>query len=550
MNTSLFSVLVILFIGITGYLGFLGFKHTRNAKDYLVGGREIHPLLMALAYGSTFISTSAIVGFGGAAATFGMGLLWLTFFNIFCGIFLAFVVFGKRTRELGESLNAHTFPELMAKRFGSKLIQTFAGGLIFVTMPIYAAAVMIGGARFLEVNLSGTGINYEIAILIFGLITAAYVFSGGLKGIVYTDAFQGGLMFVGMVILIFATYSSLGGISLAHSKLAALAHLVPSSLAEAGHQGWTAMPKWGTPVWNNLVTTIVLGVGIGVLAQPQLIVRYMTVKSNKELNRAVIAGGIFILFMTGVTFVVGALSNVWFYEKFGKIALAMVVDPNSGKSVVEQIIPLFVNKALPQWFGYLFMLSLLSAAMSTLSGQFHTTGTSISYDLYEQSALRQKLTHRQPLLVARLGIIIALAVTLILSIILKNYPLIVASATALFFGLCASTFLPMVIAGLFWPKATKKGALAGMFTGFGASLLWLGFFQVKISGALGLCETLFGTPSLIINSPWAGVDSIIIAFPLAMIITVIVSLFTPGFSDDTIQKCFPKRVIGNTAKTL
>ncbi len=550
MNTTLFSVLIILFIGITGYLGFLGFKHTRNAKDYLVGGREIHPLLMALAYGSTFISTSAIVGFGGAAATFGLGLLWLTFFNIFCGIFLAFVVFGKRTRELGESLNAHTFPELMAKRFDSKLIQTFAGGLIFVSMPIYAAAVMIGGARFLEVNLSGTGINYEIAILIFGLITAAYVFSGGLKGVVYTDAFQGGLMFLGMVVLIIFSYSSLGGLTLAHSKLSALSHLVPESLAKAGHLGWTAMPKWGSPVWNNLITTIVLGVGIGVLAQPQLIVRYMTVKSNKELNRAVIAGGIFILFMTGVAFVVGALTNVWFYESFGKTALAMVVDPNSGQPVVEQVIPLYVNKALPHWFGYLFMLSLLSAAMSTLSGQFHTTGTSISYDIYEQSMLRQKHSHRQPLLVARLGIVIALAVTLVLSLVLKSYPLIVASATALFFGLCASTFLPMVITGLFWRKATKKGALAGMFTGFGLSLLWLGFFQVKISGALGICKALFGTPSLIINSPWAGVDSIIIAFPLAIIVTIVVSLFTTNLSEDLIHKCFPKRVMGSPIKTL
>ena len=288
MNSGLLLILIIIYVGITGYLGFLGFKHTRSAKDYLVGGREIHPILMALAYGSTFISTSAIVGFGGAAATFGMGLLWLTFFNIFCGIFLAFVVFGKRTRELGESLNAHTFPELVSKRFDSKTIQWFAGGMIFLTMPLYAAAVMIGGARFLEVNLSGIGMNYEMAILIFGLITAAYVFSGGLKGVVYTDAFQGGLMFVGMAILIFATYTSVGG-----DQRRPCSNWRPWPIWSRRNWRLAAiwvgrlMPKWGSPIWNNLVTTIILGVGIGVLAQPQLIVRYMTVKSNKELNRAV-----------------------------------------------------------------------------------------------------------------------------------------------------------------------------------------------------------------------------------------------------------------------
>lgn len=538
MNNSLFLTFVVLYVGITGYLGFLGFKHTRNAKDYLVGGREIHPILMAMAYGSTFISTSAIVGFGGAAATFGMNLLWLTFFNISVGIFLAFVVFGKRTRDLGEALNAHTFPELMSRRFNSKTIQGFAGGLIFCAMPLYAAAVMIGGARFLEVYM---GLNYEFAIIAFGLITAAYVFSGGLKGIVYTDAFQGGLMFFGMAILLFATYGSLGGVTAAHSKLSALTPLVPEGLAAGGHLGWTSMPKWGSPIWNNLVTTIILGVGIGVLAQPQLIVRYMTVKSNKELNRAVITGGVFILFMTGVAFVVGALSNVWFHEQFGKISLAMVTDPTTGQAVVEQIIPLFVNKAMPQWFGYLFLLSLLAAAMSTLSGQFHATGTSLSYDLYERFVNRKKHKHRQPLLVSRFGIVAALVVTLILSNALKSYPLVVASTTALFFGLCAASFLPMIIAGLFWKRATKKGVLAGMFTGFFGSLVWLFFFQVKISSAVGLCQAIFGVPSLIAGSSWAAVDSIVVAFPLAMLVTVVVSLVTPALPEELVEKCFAKK---------
>jgi SSS family solute:Na+ symporter len=82
------------------------------------------------------------------------------------------------------------------------------------------------------------------------------------------------------------------------------------------------MPRFGSPIWWNLVTTIVMGVGIGVLAQPQLAVRFMTVKSGRELNRAVVSGGIFILMMTGVAFTVGRLSNVYFYQESGKIAIA------------------------------------------------------------------------------------------------------------------------------------------------------------------------------------------------------------------------------------
>jgi SSS family solute:Na+ symporter len=76
--------------------------------------------------GRHFISTSAIVGFGGAAGQFGMGLLWLTVLNIFVGVFIAFVVFGKKTRELGHRLGTNTMPEFFARRFESNFMQGYA----------------------------------------------------------------------------------------------------------------------------------------------------------------------------------------------------------------------------------------------------------------------------------------------------------------------------------------------------------------------------------------------------------------------------------------
>ena len=110
MNILLLSVIVIGYLIVLAFLTYFGYKGTKTAADYMIAGRSIHPFVMALSYGATFISTSAIVGFGGAAAVFGMGILWLTFLNIFVGIFIAFVCFGKRTRVMGLYLNAHTFP--------------------------------------------------------------------------------------------------------------------------------------------------------------------------------------------------------------------------------------------------------------------------------------------------------------------------------------------------------------------------------------------------------------------------------------------------------
>jgi SSS family solute:Na+ symporter len=523
MNYALLTVLVGAYTVVIAFLGWLGYRNTRSAADFLVGGRQIHPVLMALAYGSTFISTSAIVGFGGVAALMGMGLLWLTALNILLGIFVAFVVFGRPTRRLGAQLDAHTFPELLGRRFGSRFIQGFAGTTIAVLMPLYAAAVLIGGARFLEVQLQ---LDFKLALFVFAVITLAYVLFGGLKGVVYTDAFQAVLMFAGMAILLVATYSKTGGFG-AHAALADLASQVPAGLKAQGHQGWTAMPVAFSPMWWQLVSTIVLGVGVGVLAQPQLTLRFMTVKSGRELNRALVPGGIFILFMTGVAFIVGALTNVYFFQRTGKLALAQVIDAATGKPNVDKVIPAFVASAMPEWFGYLFMLALLAAAMSTLSAQYHVIGTAIGRDVYQQAILGGRHQERT-VPIAKLGILVGFVATVLLAY--KLGAGVVAVATALFFGMCAATFLPTFVAALFWKRTGKAAAIAGMVTGLTAWAVWALLFHEKESAAIGLAAALFGKGSLVAGTVWAVVDPIVIALPLSSIVTIVATLATSKVS--------------------
>lgn len=516
MQTTLILIIAIYLLAITG-LGYLAYRRTKSEKDYLIAGGNIHPYLMAMAYGSTFISTSAIVGFGGNAGLFGMSLLWLTFATIFVGVFLAFVFFGKRTLIVGRNLGAQTFPEFLGLRFNSTFIKRYSAVLISVSMPLYAAAVMIGGSRFLEQTLH---INYNVAVWVFAIFVAAYVLTGGLKGVVYTDALQGTIMFIGMAILVVITYAKLGGPIEAHKALTALATQVPDSLAQKGHLGWTSMPAFLSEYWWVVVSTLVMGVGIGVLAQPQLIVRYLTVKSPRELNRAVVAGGIFVIMMTGGAFVVGALTNVYFAQTIGKISLLASVDPLTKAPNVDRIIPLFINSAMPDWFTYIFTLTLLAAAMSTLSGQFHVIGTSISRDLYESS---KKGKTNNSLLINRIGLVIAMIITVWLSFRLP--PGIIAVATAIFFGVCAASFLPAYAAALYWTHVTKTGAIASMLVGSVTSLFLLTFVYAKGAVGLGISMALTGKAS-IAGFPWTVIDPIAIALPLSAITLIAVSLLT------------------------
>jgi SSS family solute:Na+ symporter len=585
---SVWEILVIIvYLMLIAYLGYLGWRRTKTASDYLIAGRQIHPWVMALSYGATFISTSAIVGFGGVAGLFGMSILWLVFLNIFAGIFIAFVFLGPRTRAMGHRLDAHTFPELLGRRFNSSFIRVLSGLIIFLFVPLYAAAVLTGGTAFIEAKF---GIDFGVALLVLSVIVAAYVVVGGLKAVMYTDALQGGIMIVGMGVLLVMVYNDLGGVTAAHRSLSDLAPLVPEKLQGIGHRGWTSFPQFGwdadghsADLWWIMVSTIILGVGIGVLAQPQLAVRFMTVKSNREFNRAVVLGGIFILLIPGTAYVTGSLSNAWFAHK-GPVFEGVVLDtidedrgfvefqrmaeqdgqwqpagppfravldkeqPHTEEAVAyedgmhtlsrarsiaivnvggqdQNIIPKFIGLTTRPWFSMLFLMILIAAALTTLSSQLHVMGTSLSRDVI---ATRGETS---TILTTRLGVVIGIVLAVLLSYYSQQRPFAVnfiARATAIFFGLCVSTFLPAFVGGLYFKRMTKTPAIASMIVGFIVTAFWLTCVHAKTAGAVGLLPWLTDGKTSLLEGTWQVVDPLVIALPLSIITAIVVGLLTPA----------------------
>ena len=600
MNPLLTSAIIAVYIGILAFLGYKAHQQTRSSDDFLLAGRRVHPFVMALSYGAAFISTSAIIGFGGFAAAFGMGLLWLVFANIFFGIFVAFIFFGLPTRRLGLKLKAQTFPEFLGRFYQSRLIHGLMAFIIVLFMPLYASAVLIASARFIETTF---GLDYNVSILIFSALIAVYVILGGLKGVMFADAFQGSIMFAGMLLLLLFAYGKMGGVVPTHKELdnlpatvaqqfeeltpklesirkldtsdanvadesleqwtanmnkqaKALAadakpesealtqyvelrkdeksaatidnHLVVSKISQNGFQGWTRFPVTGTKLFYVMLTSIICGVGIGALAQPQLAVRFMTVKSDRELHRAVVMGGVFICFIVGTAYLVGSLTNVWFFREDGHIAMTSVSDGN-----LDKIVPTFIHRALPPWFGLLFTLTLLSAAISTLSSLFHAMGSALGRDLIECSIMNKTENSSIPLM--KVCVFLSLIVTTILSFYMPKG--IVAIATSTFMGLCAVSFLPMYVAALYWKRVTRAGAIASLVVGFAFSFFWMTFVQMP-KGELPalLCKLFLGQDSLL-AAPWRWIDVIVITLPISAITLIVVSLLTkPRAAEETIEQ--------------
>lgn len=291
-------------------------------------------------------------------------------------------------------------------------------------------------------------------------------------------------------------------------------------------------------MWN-LVSTMVMGVGIGVLAQPQLVVKFMTVKSDKELNRAIVSGGVLILMMTGVAFTVGALSNVLFFKDTGKIAL-LAAGAN------DSIIPTFIKTYVPDWFGTLFLLSMLAAVMSTLSSQYHTMGTAIGRDVYENfKGANTEDANGNSLMVRKVSILVGIIISVILTFLSKKLDMtmaIIATGTSLFFGLCVASFLPSYIGALYVKTMPALAAKWSMISGFATSAFWIFFIHEKVSSSLQLCNLIFKKPSLVKDTALSSlsmVDPIFVALPVSTIVIIILALvLKPDIDKEHIEKCF------------
>jgi len=524
MDILFFVISMALFASVFIFLGYLGYKKTKTVEDYFVAGRKMGPLLIAFSYGATFISAVALIGFSGIASVYGHSILWLAFLNVFVGIFIAFVVYGLRTRKMGLSLKAMTLPELLGNRFNSVKLQQVSGLIIGIFMVAYTSAVFLAIASLFQVTF---GIPYWLCVVVFTLVVGIYLIIGGLYAVMWTHAVQAIVMLVGMIILTVGIYTMLGGIGPAHE---AAAGLTPEMLKSIGSPAATQAPNGLTsmpPVLSQpfmMVLTLIFGVGIGVLAQPQLITRYLTAKNEKALRLAVPIGGIFILFMTFTAFSIGPLCNVLMYQNnimypTKEVAGVMVANPDA-------VVPTIINELFPAWFILIFLFAILAAAMSTAAALFHTAGASIGRDVYEKSMKRQ-LSPEKSIFITRIATFVIVIATLIISL---NPLDVVAFMTAFFFGLMACTFLAPYTLMLYWKKTNRTGVWVGMLGGFLVTITWYILIYFKTA------PKIIGTP-LIGNYMINMLDPIFIGLPLSFLLTILFSIIIKQDKDEeTVMK--------------
>ncbi len=525
VSLPIFSIMLVIFAVVTVLLGYFGYKNTKGNSDFLLGRSKTNPLIIGLSYGATFLSASAVIGFGGQAATHGLTVMWLCFLNLFVGLFVAFLVFGPRTRRIGKKLGAQTFADLLGKMYHSKGIRAFTAILIIVMMPIYCAAVLKGGVNSVAV-ITGLTDYYDAILVILSIIVGVYVVYGGIIAVMYNDALQAGVMFAGMVVIFAVTGLELGGFTHGFEQLTSMwedgiATISPGTMD--GFNGWTNVASFGSSEWMLVVTTFLMGVGLGVLTQPQLIVRFMSAKDDKMLNRSLIIGSIFMLVIVGSAYTCGALSNVFFFNEHGQTASQYVT------MGTDFIIPQFILELFDGYFGgdffvCLFLLSLVCASISTISALMHTIGAAGGYDLYTLAENKRKRREADSgnVRVNRIVTAVMMVMVVIYCYIMPND--IIAKATSLFMGITAAALLPSFVHGLYTKgRPDKVAAIWSISVGTVAYLFWALFINKSMSVFLPICKWITGN-AVLFDSNISFCDPLIVSMPLSIIVFAVVLL--------------------------
>lgn len=459
---ALYFVLMIL-IGLFAWR-----RSTDTSEGYLLAGRNLPPAVAALSAGASDMSGWLLLGLPGALYAGGLIEAWIGI-GLFAGAVANWIVVAPRLRQQTEALgNALTIPEFLANRFPDRAValRVVSAIVIVAFFTVYTAAGLVGGGKLFETAFASlmpaSGMSdYMLGIWITAGVVLAYTMVGGFLAVSLTDFVQGCIMVTALVVMplvvMFGSAGAAGGGSIA---------AMPQENFLSLTQGLTLLGFISAVTW-----------GLGYFGQPHIIVRFMAVRSLKEVAVARDIGLSWMAVALVGAIGVGIAGRA--YAERNGIALD---DPETIFIVLADLLfhPLIT--------GFLFA-ALLAAIMSTISSQLLVSSSSLTEDFY-RLFLRRKASEREAVNVGRVSVaLVALAAIAIAANPDSQVLGLVANAWAGF----GAAFGPLIILSLTWRGMTGTGALAGLVTGAVVVAGWIGLgWNGAFIGGEGLYEIVPG----------------------------------------------------------
>lgn len=475
-------IMLVAFFGCMLAVGLYSRRHAKNVDDFVLGGRGVGPWLTAFAYGTSYFSAVVFVGYAGQFGyKYGLSATWIGLGNAFIGSLLAWVVLGRRTRIMSNSLQAKTMPDYFGKRYQSNALRLAASVISFVFLIPYTASVYNGLSRLFEMAFQ---IPYAVCVIVMAALTCVYVILGGYMATAINDFIQGIIMLFGIVAVVVAVLNGQGGFMEAVFKLSE----IPSDVAVTqGQKG--AFASFFGPDPMNLLGVVIL-TSLGTWGLPQMVHKFYAIKDEKAVKTGTIISTLFAVVVSG---------GCYFLGGFGRLFDTDAIRNAEGGIIYDAIIPTMLN-TLPDILIGIVIVLVLSASMSTLSSLVLTSSSTLTLDFIKGNIIKE-MDEKKQLLWMRILLVFFVVVSVVLAL---DPPTFIAQLMGISWGALAGAFLAPFLYGLYWKGVTKAAVWASFAAGVGITVLnmFLQFIDSPINaGAFAMAAGLVIVPLVSLITP-------------------------------------------------
>ncbi len=488
-------------------------------KEYFLGDRQLNAWVLALTYVATSVSAGSFMGFPSLIYLNGWIMaLWIGGYMI-SGLTTKGVL-AKRLNQVSRLTGAITVPDVLRDRFkaGGLILRKACAGVQDTAVyqqahNLSAGALQSVGAWHEQVPTSAHKTLYDaeypdyvLGVLIFAITVIAYTTYGGFWAVTWTDVLQGLVIVAGALLLMVLALVRVGNLG---QVTTTLQQIDPQLVSGPGPNAF--MPL-GLAVSFFFLWTI------GAMGQPVGMVRLMACRDTPTLRVS--------LFMIGFYYTLIYLPLVITF------VCARYLYPTEFVQEPDNIMPFMALELTRGWplLGGLILAAPYAAAMSAVAGFLLLMSSSLVRDIYQRNI--------NPNVSARLIRWVSYGTTAVVGVIVTlgalrpprflQYIIVFTGA-----GM-GSTFLAPTVLALYWRRATRAGALAGLMSGFGSvSLLyvlgWLGFGKEGLRGPAG--------------EPFApvylfGLDPVIYGLLISFALGILVSLVTQPLPQKDVDRYF------------
>ncbi len=360
---------------------------------------------------------------------------------------------------------------------------------------MYTASALASGGKLFNAVF---GIDYHVALAIGAVVILVYTFLGGFLAVCTTDFVQGLLMLVGLMVVPVCAYSFIDGSFEAQ---------VTASGITGSYSDYMSLFSNGGKPYRFIDILSQLAWGLGYCGMPHILVRFMAIKSEKEIKKSSAVAIIWCFLSLVAACIIGVLGRAYFGSDVLK---------DAENVFIEMINSVFNSKLALPFIGGIFICGILAAIMSTADSQLLVCASSVSKDIYK-NIIKPSASDKKVLQISRITVIIVAVLAFIIAWNPESSIMgLVSDAWA---GL-GSAFGPLVVASLFWKRTNLYGAVAGILSGGITVIIW---DYIPLAGG----RTIYAA---------TGIYSLLVGFVVSFAFIIVASLCTKAPGQDIVDE--------------